>query len=117
MEKRKAQLTSIYEPTSKYAQDYKLFSERLIASISYAIILSIMEIGLMFFTQISYDKTINYLDLSGISCINKASDCIFNFLAYFVRFKFLLLLIHILFDIYDMLIHDMNMDEFQKNND
>ncbi len=117
MEKRKSQLASIYEPTSKYAEDYKLFSERLIASISYAIILSILVIGLMFFTQISYDKMIKFLDLSFITCINKASDCIFNFLAYFVGFKFLILLIHILIDIYDMLMHDMNMDEFQKNND
>lgn len=117
MEKRKSQLDSIYEPTSKYAEDYKLFSERLIASISYAIILSILVIGLMFFTQISYDKLIMFFDLSIISCVNKTSDYIFNFLAYFVGFKFLILLIHILIDIYDMLIHDMNMEEFQKNNE
>lgn len=117
MEKRKAQLESVYEPTSKYAEDYKLFSERLIASISYAIILSILVIGLMFFTQINYNKLVLIFNESIISCLNIVSDYLFNFLAYFVGFKFLILLIHILIDIYDMLIHDMNMEEFQKDDE
>ena len=47
--------------------------------------------------------------------IKKISDYIFNFLAYFVGLKFLMLLVHILIDIYDMLIHDMNMQEHQKD--
>lgn len=114
MEKRKTQLESVYEPTSKYAEDYKLFSERLIASISYAILLSILVIGLMFLTQINYAKLISFFDKSIILCVSDFSDYIFNFLAYFVGLKFLILLIHILVDIYDMLIHDMNMEEFQK---
>jgi len=115
MEMRKLQLESVYEPTSKYAKDYKLFSERLIASISYAILLSILVIGLMFLTQINYAKMITFFDKSIILCVSDFSDYIFNFLAYFVGLKFLILLIHILVDIYDMLIHDMNMEEFQKN--
>src|SRR5690554_5151817 len=115
MEKRKSQLESVYEPTSKYAKDYKLFSERLIASISYAILLSILVIGLMFLTQINYAKLISFFDKSIILCVSDFSDYIFNFLAYFVGLKFLILLIHILVDIYDMLIHDMNMEEFQKD--
>lgn len=115
MDKRKKQLESNYEPTSKYAKDYKLFAERLIASISYAIILSILVIGLMFFTQINYDTLNCYLSDNVIKLVNKISDCIFNFIAYYVGLKFLILLIHILIDIYDMLIHDMNMENYQKD--
>jgi len=116
MDKRKKQLESDYEPTSNYALDYKLFSERLIASISYAIVLSILLIGLMFFTQIDYNNLNDYLIENAIKWINDISDYVFNFLAYFVGFKFLILLIHILIDIYEMLIHDMNMKEHQKEN-
>lgn len=115
MEKRKVQLESVYEPTSKYAKDYKLFSERLIASISYAIILSVLIIGLMFFTQLNYTKLNSIFEASNILFLKISSDYIFNFLAYFVGFKFLIILLHILIDIYDMLIHDMNMEEFQNN--
>ena len=117
MDKRKKQLESNYEPTSDYAKDYKLFSERLIASISYAILLSILVIGLMFFTQIDYGSLDNYLTENAIKWINNISDYLFNFLAYFVGLKFLILLIHILIDIYDMLIHDMNMQEHQKDSE
>lgn len=115
MDKRKKQLESDYEPTSDYANDYKLFSERLIASISYAIILSILVIGLMFFTQIDYGNLNVLLSSKTIKWIKNISDCTFNFLAYFVGFKFLILLVHILIDIYDMLIHDMNLQQHQKN--
>ena len=115
MDKRKKQLESAYEPTSDYANDYKLFSERLIASISYAIILSILVIGLMFFTQIDYGNLREFLIDDTVKWIKKISDYIFNFSAYFVGLKFLILLIHILIDIYDMLIHDMNMQEHQKD--
>lgn len=115
MDKRKNQLESDYEPTYDYAKDYKLFSERLIASISYAIILSILVIGLMFFTQIDYGNLNEYLTDNAVKMIKKISDYIFNFLAYFVGLKFLMLLVHILIDIYDMLIHDMNMQEHQKD--
>jgi len=114
MEKRKTQLESNHEATSKYAKDYKLFSERLIASISYAIILSILVIGLMFFTQIDYSNLNCYFNANTISIISNISVYFFNFFAYFVGFKFLILLVHILIDIYDMLIHDMNMQEFQE---
>lgn len=117
MDKRKKQLESDYEPTSDYAKDYKLFSERLIASISYAIILSILVIGLMFFTQIDYQSLSEYLIDDAVVWIKKISDYIFNFFAYFVGLKFLILLLHILIDIYDMLIHDMNMQEHQKNSE
>lgn len=117
MDKRKKQLESDYEPTSDYAKDYKLFSERLIASISYAIILSILVIGLMFFTQIDYGSLSECLIDDAVVWIKKISDYIFNFLAYFVGLKFLILLLHILIDIYDMLIHDMNMQEHQKNSE
>lgn len=117
MDKRKKQLESDYEPTSDYAKDYKLFSERLIASISYAIILSILVIGLMFFTQIDYGSLNEYLVDDAVEWTKKISDYIFNFLAYFVGLKFLILLLHILIDIYDMLIHDMNMQEHQKDSE
>lgn len=115
MDKRKKQLESTFEPTSKYAKDYKLFSERLIASISYAIILSILVIGIMFFTQIDYGILDSYLTDKAIEIVDKISDYSFNFLAYYIGLKFLILLIHILIDIYDMLIHDMNMQEYQNN--
>mgnify|MGYP001088381890 CR=1 FL=1 len=115
MDKRKKQLESNFEPTNNYAKDYKLFSERLIASISYAILLSILVIGLMFFTQVKYESLCVIFDFAPIKSINLISSYIFNFLSYFVGFKFLILLIHILIDIYDMLIHDMNMDEYQKS--
>tara|TARA_Y100000815_G_C13323802_1_gene493351 strand:- start:116 stop:718 length:603 start_codon:yes stop_codon:yes gene_type:complete len=117
MDKRKKQLESDFEPTSNYANDYKLFSERLIASISYAIILSILVIGLMFFTQIDYENLDKFLSASTIKWINNISDYTFNFLAYFVGLKFLILLVHILIDIYDMLIHDMNLQQHQKDNE
>ncbi len=117
MDKRKKQLESGYEPTNNYANDYKLFSERLIASISYAIILSIFVIGLMFFTQIDYGNLDKFLTKNTIKWVNNISDYTFNFLSYFVGLKFLTLLIHILIDIYDMLIHDMNMQEHQKDSE
>ena len=117
MDKRKKQLESDYEPTSDYAKDYKLFSERLIASISYAIVLSILVIGLMFFTQIDYGSLNKYLIDDAVNWIKKISDYIFNFFAYYVGLKFLILLIHVLIDIYDMLIHDMNMQEHQKESE
>lgn len=114
MDKRKEQLNSDFEPTNKYARDYKLFSERLIASISYAIVLSLIVIGLMFFTQIDFANLTSYLPESTVKIINNISDYLFNFLSYYVGFKFLILLLHILIDIYEMLIHDMNIQHHQK---
>lgn len=113
MEKRKKLLYSNYEPTSKYAKDYKIFSERLIASISYAIILSIVIIGLMFFTQLNYIRLEKYFIKEYVEYLNKISDYFFNFWSYFIGFQFIILLLHILTDIYDMLIHDMNTNEYQ----
>ncbi|SHM80971.1 hypothetical protein [Flavobacterium xanthum] len=113
MEKRKNLLHSAYEPTSKYAQDYKIFCERLIASISYAILLSIATIGLMFFTQLNYIRLEKYFIKEFVDNLNLVSDYFFNFWSYFVGFQFIILLLHILTDIYDMLIHDMNTQEFQ----
>lgn len=114
MEKRKVLFSSNYEPTSRYAQDYKSFSEGLIAAISYAIVLSILVIGLMFFTQIDFENLEFFFHKENISIVNKVWDYIFNFLSYFVGFKFLILLIHILIDIYEMLIHDMNTQPHQR---
>lgn len=113
MEKRKKLLHSNYEPTHKYAKDYKIFSERLIASISYAIILSIIVIGLMFFTQLNYVRLEKYFEKEYILYLNIISDYFFNFFSYFFGFQFIILLLHILTDIYDMLIHDMNTNEYQ----
>ncbi|KRD09068.1 hypothetical protein ASE21_14550 [Flavobacterium sp. Root901] len=113
MEKRKKLLLSNYEPTHKYAKDYKIFSERLIASISYAIMLSIVIIGLMFFTQLNYQCLEKYFIKEYVEYLKKASDCIFNFGSYFIGFQFIIILLHILTDIYDMLIHDMNTNEYQ----
>jgi hypothetical protein len=113
MEKRKKLLYSNYEPTNKYAKDYKNFSERLIASISYAIILSIIVIGLMFFTQLNFVRLEKYFIKEYVEYLNKISDYFFNFSSYFIGFQFLILLLHILTDIYDMLIHDMNTTEYQ----
>ncbi|WP_264538052.1 hypothetical protein [Flavobacterium sp. N1736] len=113
MEKRKKLFYSNYEATSKYAKDYKIFSERLIASISYAIILSIVVIGLMFFTQLNYVSLEKHFTKEHVEYINKISDYFFNFLSYFIGFQFIILLLHILTDIYDMLIHDMNTSEYQ----
>lgn len=113
MEKRKKLLLSNYEPTHKYAKDYKIFSERLIASISYAIVLSILVIGLMFFTQLDYTCLEKFLKKEYVECLNKISDYLFNFGSYFIGFQFIILLLHILTDIYDMLIHDMNTNEYQ----
>lgn len=113
MEKRKKLFYSNYEPTHKYAKDYKIFSERLIASISYAIILSIVVIGLMFFTQLNYVRLEKYFIREYVEYLNKVSDYFFNFWSYFIGFQFIMLLLHILTDIYDMLIHDMNTNEFQ----
>lgn len=114
MEKRKNLLLSNYEPTHKYAEDYKIFSERLIASISYAIVLSIIIIGLMFFTQLDYKCLEKYVQNEYVEYINKTSDYFFNFCSYFIGFQFIIILLHILTDIYDMLIHDMNTSEHQK---
>lgn len=113
MEKRKKLLYSNYEPTNKYAKDYKIFSERLIASISYAIILSIVVIGLMFFTQLNFMRLEKYFIKEYVEYLNTISDYFFNFSSYFIGFQFLILLLHILTDIYDMLIHDMNTTEYQ----
>ncbi|HHT9079579.1 TPA: hypothetical protein ACT5CJ_002367 [Flavobacterium psychrophilum] len=113
MEKRKKLLYSNYEPTNKYAKDYKIFSERLIASISYAIILSIVVIGLMFFTQLNYIRLEKYFIKEYVEYLNTISDYFFNFSSYLIGFQFLILLLHILTDIYDMLIHDMNTTEYQ----
>lgn len=113
MEKRKKLLNSTYEPTHKYAKDYKIFSERLIASISYAILLSIIIIGLMFFTQLNYAILVKYFSKVFVEYLNKISDYFFNFASYFIGFQFIILLLHILTDIYDMLIHDMNTTEYQ----
>ena len=113
MEKRKKLFLSNYEPTHKYAKDYKIFSERLIASISYAIVLSIIIIGLMFFTQIDYVCLEKYFVKEYVEYLNKTSDYFFNFASYFIGFQFIILLLHILTDIYDMLIHDMNTNEYQ----
>jgi hypothetical protein len=113
MEKRKKLFYSNYEPTNKYAKDYKIFSERLIASISYAIILSIVVIGLMFFTQLNYIRLEKYFIKEYVEYLNTISDYFFNFSSYFIGFQFLILLLHILTDIYDMLIHDMNTTEYQ----
>ncbi|ELY1993106.1 hypothetical protein SL054_002475, partial [Flavobacterium psychrophilum] len=98
---------------NKYAKDYKIFSERLIASISYAIILSIVVIGLMFFTQLNYIRLEKYFIKEYVEYLNTISDYFFNFSSYFIGFQFLILLLHILTDIYDMLIHDMNTTEYQ----
>lgn len=117
MEKRKKLFVSNYEPTHKYAKDYKIFSERLIASISYAILLSIIIIGLMFFTQIDYTCLEEYFIKKYVESLNKISDYFFNFASYFIGFQFIILLLHILTDIYDMLIHDMNTNEYQKEED
>lgn len=117
MERRKSLLLSKYEPTNRYAEQYKSFSEGLIATISYAIILSILLIGLMFFTQVDYENLDFFLCPEQIVIINKVSDYLFNFLSYFVGFKFLILLIHILIDIYEMLIHDMNMQPHQNDDE
>lgn len=113
MDKRKKLLLSNYEPTHKYAKDYKIFSERLIASISYAIILSIVIIGLMFFTQLNYQCLEKFFIKEYVGYLNEASDIFFNFCSYFIGFQFIILLLHILTDIYDMLIHDMNTTEYQ----
>lgn len=113
MEKRKKLLLSNYEPTHKYAKDYKIFSERLIASISYAIILSIIIIGLMFFTQLNYQALEKYFLKECVKYIDKISDILFNFLSYFIGFQLIIILLHILTDIYDMLIHDMNTNDYQ----
>lgn len=113
MGKRKKFLLSNYEPTHKYAKDYKIFSERLIASISYAIVLSIIIIGLMFFTQLDYVRLEKYFIKEYVEYLNKISDYFFNFTSYFIGFQFIILLLHILTDIYDMLIHDMNTNEYQ----
>ena len=115
MERRKSLFLSDYEPTNKYAEEYKAFSEGLIATISYAIILSILLIGLMFFTQIDFGNLDFFLSPDHLDIVNKVSDYLFNFLSYFVGFKFLILLIHILIDIYEMLIHDMNMKPHQND--
>ena len=79
MEKRKKLLNSTYEPTHKYAKDYKIFSERLIASISYAIVLSVLIIGLMFFTQLNFVILEKYFVKEFVEYLNKASDYFFNF--------------------------------------
>ena len=113
MEKRKKLFYSSYEPTNRYAQDYKTFSERLIASISYAIILSIVVIGLMFFTQLNFVRLEKYFIKEYVEYLNKISNYFFNFWSYFIGFQFIILLLHILTDIYDMLIHDMNTNEYQ----
>jgi hypothetical protein len=69
----------------------------------------------MFFTQIDYGNLEELVSANTIKWIDDISDYTFNFLAYFVGLKFLILLVHILIDIYDMLIHDMNLQQHQKN--
>ncbi len=113
MEKRKKLLNSTYEPTHRYAKDYKVFSERLIASISYAIVLSVLLIGLMFFTQLNFLPLEKYFIKEFVDYLSKSSIYFFNFASYFIGFQFILILLHILTDIYDMLIHDMNTNEYQ----
>ena len=113
-------LNSEYEPTSSFTQDYKLEAERLVASITYAIMISIIVIGLMFLTQMKYEMlskvNVNIKDIVSIKLI---SDIVLNFLSYFIGFKFLILIVHILKSIYNMFIIDMNPQCYQnvKKND
>lgn len=113
MDKRKKLLFSKYEPTSNYAQDYKKFSERLIASISYSIFISIILIGIMFLTQLKYEKLLVFCSSNCVNKITNISNYFFNFLSYFLGYQLIIFLIHILTEIYDMLIHDMNTTEYQ----
>lgn len=115
MEKRKALFLSKYEATSKYANDYKIFSERLISSISYAIILSIFLIGLMFFSQLNYRVLNKFFVKEFVTSFEILSKYSLNFISYFIGFQFIILLLHILTELYDMLIHDMNTQDYQQD--
>lgn len=114
MDKRKSQLNSTFEPTKLYAEDYRKFSEGLISSISYAIILSFFIIIFMFLTQVKYDSLSCWLSCDKINNLNDYSEITFNFLSYFIGIKFIILLQHVLIGMYDMLIHDMNLNDFQQ---
>lgn len=118
VQKRLTFLNSNYEPTAQYNQDYKNEGEKLIASITYAIILSIVVISLMFISQINFNILSEIcINNEIISKVNLITKCILNVVAYFAGFKFLILLIHILTSIYTIFIGDMNPKWWQIKNE
>lgn len=111
MTKRKKLLNSRKEDISHYAKLYKNFSEQLIAYISYAIILSLSLIVLMFLTQVDFAKIILVSSFKHIDCIQIILNNLFNFLVFYFGYQFLTILLIILSNMYVMLIDDINLSE------
>lgn len=113
MKQRKKMLSSNKEEEVTYAKLYKKFSEQLVAYISYAIILSLCLIILMFISQFDFK---NLLPLVNINVCNymKLFDRIvsaINFIVYFLGYQFLMILVIILSNMYVMIIDDIKFEE------
>ena len=117
MIKRKELLNSVYQASQDYANRYKLMSERLIAAISYAILLSVLIIGLMFMSQVDYKIFGVFMKPETVLTINLVSDYFFNFVSYYFGFQFVCILLLILSKIYEILIHEMNTKPYQESSE
>lgn len=111
MRQRKVLYNSEKDDEKDYAELYKTFSEQLIAYISYAIILSLLLIILMFITQLNL-KNFNHLIFSDSIKENlKIARSIFNFFIFYFGYQLLIILSIILSNMYIMLIDDINLEE------
>lgn len=111
MRQRKVLYNSEKDDEKNYAELYKTFSEQLIAYISYAIILSLLLIILMFITQLNL-KNFNHLIFSDSIKENlKIARSIFNFFIFYFGYQLLIILSIILSNMYIMLIDDINLEE------
>lgn len=118
MNKRKKLLLSAKAEDVTYAQLYKKFSEQLVAYISYAIILSLCIIILMFISQFNFHSLFPAINVDikpYISTFNYFI-CFINFMIFFLGYQFLMIIIIILSNMYVMIIDDIQLDEEQDTN-
>lgn len=111
MAKRKKMLSSLKEDVVHYAKLYKNFSEQLISYISYAIILSLLLIVLMFFTQLDFKKLKIFGVENYIDSVQEYLSIFFNFLVFYFGYQFIVILLIILSNMYVMLVDEINLDE------
>ncbi|WP_297334685.1 hypothetical protein [Flavobacterium sp.] len=109
MDKRKKMLSSSKEDARHYAELYKNFSKQLISYISFAIILSLLLITLMFVTQIDFTKLDLFINSIELSSVHFYLKKFFNFLIFYTGTQFIIILLIILSNMYVMLLDDINL--------
>lgn len=106
MNTKKQQLAEDFnEETTNYLIRYKIFSQQLISQISYAIILSVFLILLMFVTNII--SWVHNIKEMSENKFHEIFDYSINALIFFLGAQFVLLLLVILSSMYVMLLDDI----------